>query len=538
MGELAVKRRDLLGALGASWLVDQVAPDRMPPRGRIVGASHRVGHLLRDAHDQGADAPPERRDLVIVGSGASALSAAWRLRDAGLDTLMLELEPFVGGTSSWSDDGTFPHPWGAHYLPLPERGARTVARLLSDLGVITGWDAAGRPEVDEATLCHSPEERIFYQGAWHNGIVPLSALSKEDRAQIERFRDIESRLQSARGNDGREAFAIPAAHSSRDPRYLELDRITMDQWLHDNGFTSPFLRWYVQYATRDDFGADLDQVSAWAGLHYFAARKLETPQSSGTRFLVWPEGNGWLLRNMLSRLAIERRHNALVVSVRNHAKGGVSVRYIDVGSGRRAEVHARGAILAVPRFIATRLLGDDAPFATLPARASSPWLVANLHTRLALNPNRAWDSILYDAAGLGFVNAAHQRPGVHEHTVLTYYRAFGGPEPHQVRAQLLQQGWSTLATSVIADLAPAEPTLATATERLDIMLWGHGMPRPTPGFLGTRPFEAPTMLTPAVAWAHVDQSGFAIFEEANARGVQASEALATRLGVALGESWT
>jgi hypothetical protein len=45
------------------------------------------------------------------------------------------------------------------------------------------------------------------------------------------------------------------------------------------------------------------------------------------------------------------------------------------------------------------------------------------------------------------------------------------------------------------------------------------------------------MLDERIAWAHVDQSGMALFEEASTRGVAAAEALAPKLGVATGESW-
>ena len=45
------------------------------------------------------------------------------------------------------------------------------------------------------------------------------------------------------------------------------------------------------------------------------------------------------------------------------------------------------------------------------------------------------------------------------------------------------------------------------------------------------------MIDARVAWGHVDQTGYAIFEEATDRGVRAAEALAEALGVRSGESW-
>ena len=40
----------------------------------------------------------------------------------------------------------------------------------------TGWDAAGRPMFDPRVLCHSPQERLFYKGEWHPGLVPADAV--------------------------------------------------------------------------------------------------------------------------------------------------------------------------------------------------------------------------------------------------------------------------------------------------------------------------------------------------------------------------
>ncbi|MCC6522212.1 MAG: FAD-dependent oxidoreductase, partial [Polyangiaceae bacterium] len=323
-----VSRRALLSSIGAAFLAHQLVPDKAPFGGRLLGASHTRGHLLRGAELPAPTAPPEQTDVVIVGAGASGLGAAYRLRESGLALTVLELEDFVGGTSAWGDDGVVSHPWGAHYLPAPGPEARAVLRLLSDLGVVTGWDAAGLPRFDEERLCHAPEERLFYRGRWHEGLTPTAALEPAERAELARFEAAEAELEEAVGRDGRPVFQIPVERSSRDPRWLELDRISMADWLLREGYRTPFLRWYVDYATRDDFGGHAEDVSAWAGLHYFAARKLRTEQLAGSHYLVWPEGNGWLLRRMLDRTPLRAVTGAVALGVEPTARG-VEVRYFD-----------------------------------------------------------------------------------------------------------------------------------------------------------------------------------------------------------------
>src|SRR5581483_10849565 len=81
------------------------------------------------------------------------------------------------------------------------------------------------------------------------------------------------------------------------PRPSPLDSIDTQTWLDQHKFDSPYLRWYVNYACRDDYGASMHDTSAWAGVHYFGSRE---PEDKGP--LTWPEGNGWITRQLLARL--------------------------------------------------------------------------------------------------------------------------------------------------------------------------------------------------------------------------------------------
>lgn len=529
-----MERRAFLTAVGGSWLLDGMLPARRPLGGRVVGASMAAGHRLRGGAALPTAQPAGRADVVIVGGGVSGLSAAWRLGAAGLDVRVLELEPFLGGTSAAGDDGVVRYPWGAHYLAAPNPGARAALRLLDEVGVLRGWDAAGNPRFDPRVLCHAPDERLFYQGEWHPGLVPADALAPADLAEVERFHAVEQALSQRIGRDGKSAFQIPVSDSSRDADLLELDTMTMRAWLDREGFRSPFLHWYVRYALLDDFGGEPEEVSAWAGLHYFASRKVRTPELEGSHFLVWPEGNGFLVDAMATRSGAKRTTGALVHAI-HEAAGEVAVEWLDLATGTNHRLAARAVVLAVPAFVARRLLPAAAP--RLPSRVASPWLVANLHVDQPYDPDLAWDSVLYQGAGLGYVDAGHQRTAPADGTVLTYYRAWGGRDVAEARGFLAGAAWPELAEMVLADLAAPHPDLRETLGRVDLMVWGHAMPRPVPGFLGTRPFETDPRLGERVTWAHVDQTGMALFEEAQARGVRAAEALTTPLSLDLGPTW-
>jgi hypothetical protein len=362
--------------------------------------------------------------------------------------------------------------------------------------------------------------------------VPAEALDPAELDELNRFLQIVEAYTERRGNDGRYFFQIPIAQSSRDPEALALDTLSMSAWLEREGFSTEFVKWHVRYATLDDFGGDPDDVSAWAGLHYFAARKLRTEQLTGSHYLVWPEGNGRLVKALRAGTHADVRTDAIALSVEASASGA-TVSYLDVATGSARSLACRAAVVAAPAFIAKRL-GKAAPF---PERKSSPWLVANLHVHRPLEPDHPWDSVIYGAEGLGYADASHQRTPPTEDTVLTYFRAYGAADTAATRRMLIDRPWPDLAADVLADLAPAHPELRAHTSRMDVVIWGHAMPRPCPGFLGQRPFDPLVRIDERVYWAHVDQPGIALFEEAQHAGVLAAETLIADLGLPRSESW-
>ena len=71
----------------------------------------------------------------------------------------------------------------------------------------------------------------------------------------------------------------------------------MADWLDQHGWTSPRLRWLVNYACRDDYGSTMEYTSAWAGIFYFASR-LPPSGAEAAGCITWPEGNGRLVTHL------------------------------------------------------------------------------------------------------------------------------------------------------------------------------------------------------------------------------------------------
>jgi len=537
-----LSRRELLAAfLGLPVAIagcqrqDTIA---LPP-GKLVGASAGIGHRLRDGLQ--ITVPEDRWEetgIAIIGGGMAGLSAARRLLQAGYDDfVILELEPKPGGTSRSGSSKIVPYPWGAHYLPAPPKENRALVELLQELNVFEGTDDRGDPVVAEQFLCRDPQERVFYKGRWYEGLYLRAGASDDDLQQLARFESEIDRWVGWRDGDGRRAFALPMATGSDDAEVTALDHVTMAEWLDVHRFTSPRLRWLIDYACRDDYGLRSHQTSAWAGLFYFASR-IREPGEDSRPFMTWPEGNGRIVEHLHKPVAKRTRLGAAVAEVIPTAadgETGVEVIAVNHDGSTANGFRAQRAIFAAPHFLAPYLIRtyrEERAQHTAEFEYGA-WAVANLTLKdrpIARGFAPAWDNVLYDSPSLGYVSATHQRGLDYGPTVLTYYYPLCGGDARADRERLLNLGRDEWAEVALADLERAHPDIREQAERVDVMRWGHAMIRPRPGFVWGAARRKAAEPYRGIHFAHSDLSGVALFEEAFYRGIHAAEDVLMALG--------
>ncbi|MCJ2184196.1 FAD-dependent oxidoreductase [Novosphingobium sp. 1949] len=500
--------------------------------GTLGGADWQRGHLLRDGKLPEPTGAVEEAGLVIAGGGVAGLAAGWRLAEAGLaDFTLFELEDRVGGNARSGRNAVSAYPLGAHYLPVPNREARALRHMLGQFGMIVGEDANGAPRYDPYQLCADLEERLLWRGRWQEGLFPSGGLPSAELRQRAMFEARMAQYRALVGEDGRPAFAIPMALSSADADLRALDALDFAAWLDREGFTAPSLRAYLRYCCRDDYGSEPEHVSAWAGIHYFAARRGWASGEDGDRELTWPEGNGRLVQRMAQRIAPHLTPAHSVFAIRPGADGRPLIDVFDHAARRSRRLRARAVIVAMPHFVAARV----APaFAKAGAMAYAPWVVANVTVdRPPRGPGTplAWDNVSHASESLGYVVATHQSQSADGGpTVLTWYLPLSRETPKAARKILMTRTLAQWQAMVRDDLLTMNPDLDGAIRRIDVWRWGHPMIRPSPGFLTEPARLAAEAARPPVVFANSDMSGLSLFEEAHYRGVLAAEASLRHLG--------
>ncbi len=498
--------------------------------GRIVGASDRVGHILRERRKfEVARDAWDTAGTAIIGGGIAGLSAAWKLKKEGFDDfVLLELEERSGGTSVSGRNDLTAYPWGAHYLPVPFAENKELVGLLDEIRLIESRNDEGELQIYEQYLTRDPEERIYHKGRWYEGLYLYAGASDEDLRQLSAFQKELDKWVAWRDPGGKRAFTVPVSSCSTDEEVTRLDKISFREWLNEKGLNSERLIWYCDYACRDDYGLTLSQTSAWAGLFYFCSRVPAAGQESQP-FITFPEGNGRFVDHLVSRVRPNIRGSSLVAEL-VPAEEGVNVVYIDSKTGTAKGIAAKKVIYCAPLFTAgytIRGFDGSAPFNPGEFRHNA-WFVANLFlnerpkNRFERDFPLCWDNVIYESRSLGYVTATHQEGIDYGPTVLTYYYPMADEDLNAGRTKLLSLDWSELADICLTDLGRAHENIREVTSRIDVMRWGHAMISPRPGFIWGGEREKAQAPFRSIHFAHSDLSGIAIFEEAFHHGLRAA----------------
>jgi hypothetical protein len=500
-------------------------------KGKLSGPNAKAGHMLRDKLPMPAITSQNKVKTLIIGSGISGLSAGrWLNKQGETDFKILELENHTGGNSYFGSNAVSSYPLGAHYIPIVNNEDTLLTDFLHEQQVITHFDEHNLPVYNEYYLCFDPEERLLINGHWQEGLVPDFGVPAEERKQIVKFFALAEQLKKARGSDGKYAFDIPIDNSSADVVYRDLDKITFKDYLVKNGYTSPYLHWYLDYCCKDDYGRHFNKVSAWAGLHYFASRKGKAANTEINSVLTWPEGNGWLMKRLREGIEGHIMTSHMAYGLEIQTDGSMAVKVTDLKANTSSVIIAEKVIMASPQFVNQKLLGKiSRPGVNLADMHYAPWAIANITVNnlpsAAKGMVLCWDNVAYGTASVGYVNANQQDVKVIEpKKVLTYYLPLCEQEPRLARLAAYTRTYEQWLDIVITEMEQIHPGITPHIEAVDVWLWGHGMISPAVNYIwGDTRKNAQQAIDGKIFFAHTDLSGISIFEEAFHQGIKAAK---------------
>ena len=459
-------------------------------------------------------------DILIAGGGIGGLSCARVLEKHKQNFLIIEAAPFFGGTSASANFHNTPVPLGAHYIMSPPDEAEDILEFLEEAKIITGF-SGHIPKYNQNYVLENDarRDRSLYQGKWHEGIGEfLNAPSY----RLRRFNQLMDFLSSFRGDDQKRWFSIPTSTSSRDSRAIELFEISFEEYLRQTDLLDEEVRYVTEYACKDDYGAPISKVSAWAGLHYFCCR----PRSYKQFTLSTQSGNGHLVEHLLNSFNVQsRKSGTLLCSIQRQSDDWLCLLYSKEGF---KTIRCKHLVYAGKSHALSTLfseLPEDLKKLEKPLQ-QAPWLTTqvvmeNLPDQLL--ETICWDNVSKTSRSVGYIYSNYFQTTIQKPILLThFYPLLAIPKLTIKKISSLTE--SELAELVLEDLGAMNPEYLPYISQMIFRRLFHGMGIPKPGFVlpSLRSIDWPKGLY----LANSDAFGLPLFEEAFQAGVQCAREIA------------
>ncbi|HAI77454.1 MAG TPA: hypothetical protein DCM08_14580 [Microscillaceae bacterium] len=446
-------------------------------------------------------------DVLVVGGGVAGLSAAYALRNT--DLLVCELSDRWGGTAGSQAFKGLEMCQGAHYdLTYPDYFGAEAMETLTELNVVKFNTASRRWEfVDKQWIIDDKTESLCYSGGYYReDVLP-------DSPTLEPFFE---RINSFIGQ-----MRLPTRLI--DPKLHPLNTISFEQYLQKDFVLSDELVRAINYQLMDDFGGQMQEVSALAGIYYYAGRPYFNEQNET---FSPPEGNFYFVKKLMNQLPPDKLRLKHLIKKIEKKTDVFEVEIIDVAAKQRQLIQAKAVVYAGQKHALKYVFPQD--YKLFEHNQYSPWVVMNfvLHPKADL---QGLDGIFWQnevVAGkrpfLGFVDSAAQTPQAAYRTLTAYFcfspQDRGGLLDFEKKANDLA---NDAAERISSYFKVSKAYFDKQVVKVFVNLMGHAMPIPTTGYLFAD--KNAQRSEKGMIYAGVDNSRLPLFVEALDSGLEAAK---------------
>ena len=462
----------------------------------FVHSDYQSGHLAIKGKDW-PKVPAISTETLIVGGGMAGLSAAYQLRDQ--DTLLLEVSDRFGGTSAAKSHEQISFAQGAHYdLAYPEYYGQEVLQILEELNIIQyeSWHKAWNFVDKQHLIPYARRQTCYDHGKRRTEVI-------EDRFLRHQFHQIMDEYEGK--------MPLPTRLISEELHHL--NDITFHDFLKDKMDITPAFKRQVSYHMMDDYGGNMNQVSALAGIHYFKCR----PYQSQPMDLLSPsQGNDYFVQKILAELSPAKvKHSHLVHRIEKTGEG-FTVHALDTLNQHSLTINCDQLIYAGQKHALRYIHPADYPL--FEQNEQAPWMVINFITKAKHGNYGFWQNEFLgdNEQFLGFIDSSAQsREDLNGKRILTAYYCLKPEDRNYLTT--IDKNKKRIVTETLEKIElMLEESLEIESAHINVM--GHAMPIPKPGFL----FNTPKSNS-GIRHAGVDYGRLPLLFEAMDSGIVAAQ---------------
>ena len=298
-----------------------------------------------------------------------------------------------------------------------------------------------------------------------------------------------------------------------------LNDITFLSWLKQKISLTPEFIEGLDYHMKDDYGAGSDQVSALAGIHYFACRPYYTKP---VELFSPPEGNSYFIGKIHEQVPKERVMTAHLVKQIHEKNKGFEVDVVDAVNREVIKVTCDKIIYAGHKHSLKYIFPKD--YHLFQKNDYAPWVVVNFIMKDSWGNEAFWQNeiISNDKSLLGFVDSKAQSSANENKRILTAYFCFK-PEEREMMS-LIEERKQIFINQILSHIEKYfNKSLESQIEKVVIKQMGHAMPIPIQGYLFNDANKNRSNLN--LVYAGVDNGRLPLLFEALDSGITACQAL-------------